>query len=1639
MKQKILKIMTVIMLIMTLTLANFLLLCVDVISYAIDATNIDMSTNHKNIEFMAYFEDEKGNKTTSLETVMNNNDLKLNLQISVKKEGYFNGAVSLETSNFIFNTDVVNADIKTISENTISLNQINAGDTKNIEVPISIIRDDKFDINLIDLESKILISGIYRDSTEKDIKINSIKELNLTLVSPYKDNMTGILEQKVITNKVLNYEGKEKRIIQMQVISGLEDNLYPIKSSLIEITTPKVSDKNPEDVIVNSMENLISTGNVITENDYNYNKDTGIININLENKIEDNKINWAKTGNDAFIVTYIFENIDEMPQLNSKISSQISLYDKNNTTINSNNSIELTNEEIDSVVTITNKQNEDNIYKGKLYAGISRDITYSTFINVNLANIADNIDIVEEQTVIEGENLLSNINTTYKTTKVNKEQMQKILGENGIITIINAENGNEIASISKDSETDENGYVNIIYSNEIKKIEVKTTKPEKFGKIEIINTKTISNIDANIVKNATNIKSTINGKYLKDNKETQLQEYVSNINLKETTTSAQLEINKDTLSAMTTNENVEIRVILQSKDESNELFKNPVIRVQLPEKFENIEITSIKLLYEDELRITSSKLVGTTIEIALEGEQTKYKEEAIEGAILIINANLTTSKKISSSTEQINLIYTNDNVNNYENGLDVGKSQKDISIISYAGIITTNKIADYGIEVINNEGNKDAKLAINDETKNIQISNEVINNVGNAVNNVNIIGTFPTKDAIENVNNIDVDINSMISINGIDPQRVKTYYSTNSKATQDLTNTDNLWTENVEDTKNVKRYLVTIDKLEPYEQVDFSYNMQIPEGLDYNKTLEEGYDVYYVNSETNVEESVDIDNVKLETGKGPVVDANLKVYVGNEEIKDVKDVKEGEILTYQIIVQNTGSEESTNISVQAKVPENTVYVEDNEVKYEMSDEESDFNPFNEYKEVKDVSFNIEKLLPGETVTKSYKVKVNADAEGKTVSNIVTINYGEVSKTSNEIVYTVKGADFELSMYAVDNSEGVLKNDYSYTYILNVTNISNVNKKHIKVNMNIPDIVELQNITYILNDECVMEEKNNYINIDELKAGEKVEIGIVIKTKSVTSSETQKGIISAHIEDGDVKYNSNSIELLVKPIKVETNISSTNSDSYVKEGDIIEYTVTMKNEGEETLNKVLVQNKISNMSTLLEVTKNGEILETEQYSEEDEVETGNSVIGISDELASGEQAEYKLKTAINKIPGNESSLEVIDSISIYSDTTEINNKEIKHILAPEQEITNNDEDNSSENNNDSNSQSNVNGNSTNNTDTTETKQLKSISGTAWIDEDEDGEKDSNEQLLNDLTVKLLNTKTNTFLKDTDGKEITVKTNQNGFYSFDSIERGEYIVIFEYDSAKYVLTSYEKDGIDSNNSSKVINKQILVNGEQRTVGATEIIKIENDNISNINIGLQKAKNFDLKLDKYISKVIIQNSKGTTTDEYKDTTFAKAEIDAKLMNSTTAVVEYTIKVTNTGDADAYVRKIADYISKDYKFSSDLNKDWYQSGNAIYNSSLSNEKIKSGESKEVKLIVTKQMTENNTGLINNTAEIVESYNDYGLKDNNDNNKASADLILSIKTGQIVTTLGLILVTIIIIGTLTYIIAKYVLRRKLI
>ena len=109
------------------------------------------------------------------------------------------------------------------------------------------------------------------------------------------------------------------------------------------------------------------------------------------------------------------------------------------------------------------------------------------------------------------------------------------------------------------------------------------------------------------------------------------------------------------------------------------------------------------------------------------------------------------------------------------------------------------------------------------------------------------------------------------------------------------------------------------------------------------------------------------------------------------------------------------------------------------------------------------------------------------------------------------------------------------------------------------------------------------------------------------------------------------------------------------------------------------------------------------------------------------------------------------------------------------------------------------------------------------------------------------------------------------------------------------------------------------------------------------------------------------------------------------------------------------SYARHTAWYLSNGLIFSSELNPDWYLSGNELYTNKLANEVINPGEEKEVKLVLTKTMTNDNVGVINNRAEIVEDYNEYGNKDINstpnnnmsgENDMGSADVIIGVATG---------------------------------
>ena len=116
-------------------------------------------------------------------------------------------------------------------------------------------------------------------------------------------------------------------------------------------------------------------------------------------------------------------------------------------------------------------------------------------------------------------------------------------------------------------------------------------------------------------------------------------------------------------------------------------------------------------------------------------------------------------------------------------------------------------------------------------------------------------------------------------------------------------------------------------------------------------------------------------------------------------------------------------------------------------------------------------------------------------------------------------------------------------------------------------------------------------------------------------------------------------------------------------------------------------------------------------------------------------------------------------------------------------------------------------------------------------------------------------------------------------------------------------------------------------------------------------------------------------------------------------------------------------------------------MNKDWYVGKDGIaYNTSLGNTVINPGETKEITLVLTKQMDENGNGIVHNTADLAEVYNEYGanhLGQSTDEAK-SADVIIGLKLGggEILAYISLIIATLGVIGLGAYYINKKVLNK---
>lgn len=1705
-KQKLLSTILAVMMLMSYvsTIGNA------VIASAINLTGQNSKTNHANVEFNSYFEGGTYSKTFEI-----GSEAKLYLELKVKNTGCLkNGTIQFLNTNFEIDSNSLNNNkVQSSSKNEIKLKQINnSNDSLIIEVPITILTDENVPSNLFNKIVNVKFTATYIDENGKE---NSIKkEINneVKWVETAEVELVGEITKYL----PYELEEEKGILVQAKIKSGLKDNSLPVAKTKLELTIPEIklseeSSISPERVTVIANTTLGTNGkesNEFSEENYSYNKEENKVEIEVINKEENGKISWNKNAVDEYIVTYVYtgEDIYNYMQEASKnaikgaleVKATLQAYNGEETEIEKTEKINYSIEESKGNILDASISNTKSISKGYIYANYDKALKEASNKEIETkkdtnyevsytAKVYDKylIDSVKFTTVAEKyidseEKEYSSKNDIYsKEVKISEKVFDKMLGEEGIIEITN-KNGEKLAEITKDTEKDNSGnYIANIAKSKVNEIIIKTSKPVTEGNITIIVEKAISadqTYSKEDMKNFEKITLGVNASTIISN-----SKKTSEVKLTEPVSKAEISIGTQNLSTVVENKDVEFRVLLDTSSNENALYKNPTLQIVLPENIEKLTIKSVDLLLEDELKIKNTKVTeqdGTKVlQINLEGTQTKYMDNGTskeveqqnvigKGANIIVKADITFKKLTPSKSANIILYYTNENSDLYEATKPqskartyslkaaetniTGMARTGVDVVSPNGVITENYMSGYeeNSNISNlTEEKQEQIISAFGTSKEVTIKGTIVNNHSNSIENVSILGRIPFSGnkqiggTEELGSNFNMKMKNEITTTGIDSSKVKVYYSTNGEATKDLTNIANGWTENPENLINIKSYLIAITgQVATETQFNFEYKVTLPENLNYEKSSYTTYRVYYNNVETpTIQESKLAGTIGLTTGNAPELSVEL------QSTADI--VREGQIVKMKATVTNTSSRTVNNVVLNAPVPENASFVgfTAGEPLYKINGDNRNITVGNiESGKSKEVSYYIQFNKNISNIPKEITQKVSVKADGITepiYSNEYKFNVqaGEISiyiiNPLDETIYQ-KGSTINC-MINCENIGGTLNNT-----IITVPLPQGIKYKSAKIN----NVESSDSVAY--------DEQNNIINVNigTLNSSSKISLELQV--------ENLEGIVNISAKakaDGIEEHYSNVIECEVEKVNLEIS-ELTATPRYVKEWERVTYTLTLTNKGKSAITGIKVVDELPE----------GLIFEQAIYPYANRTERVTTL------------KDGKVQINLGTINGGESK--TITIIAIAETLMDTNDKEVKNKISItannyDETITDpviniiepNTDDNGNENENGNgsgtgsgntsgseseggNGSGNANGNGSSNQGGQSTKRYK-ITGTAWLDNNKDGKRADDEEILPGIQVILINKLNSQLVKDIDtGEQKIATTNEKGQYEFSNIPSGEYLVIFLYDAGKYSVTQYQAEQVDTSYNSDAINMKITLDGEQRYAGVTNTIKITNENARDIDIGLYVSEKFDLRLDKYISKVTVTTpTNGTKVYKYDNySKITKADVYGKDVNNSNVIVEYKIVATNEGQIPGYAKKIIDYLPEDVRFNTELNKDWYIADNsgAVYNTSLANEKIEPGQSKEVTLILSLSITDKNIGtIVSNSAEIYESYNEQGIQDydsqeanklESEDDMSNADIILSVATGKIIIYTTLTLAIVMLLGFGIFEIKRYVLDKRI-
>ena len=1649
-------------------------------------TNISLATEESlgkqasesindNVEYDAKLAKNDDTNGYELEGTINEENLSINMQVEIKKEGYLkNAKILIESENGLsFEFAEEKNEKYQIEGNQISLSNISAGEKLDIKIPIKYKQRD--DIENLNKKINVKLIGTYVKNNGKESGISQNVVLKLIWHTNTEYTITSELRKYIPYNKGI--------ILQTSVTSLLPEQNNYVEKEELQIDAVNLDGYKIEKIIVSN-----KSEEDLKETEWDYNKEENKINIKIQNNKEALKSN-------EYLITYVLSGDKkvELPfNLNSKIDGTIFMFgtaEKIETELEKEYEVK---ESLGSIVSIDSESDKSiklgNILSNSLSEENAYKTNYETKFNIDVSSIEMCENVLIRSNTPEFENEDSTFETSkilFKQVKVSKDNFEKMLGQDGAIQIIN-ENNEVIATLNKNSKVDNNAYVVDIDTNNIC---IKTSKPQTEGILSIQTEKEIIKTEYSYeqIKTFSNINEKYTGSILyAENAESKVSDIENKIELEKPETNAELAISRKTLSTIADNNDIKLEVKLNNSSEENDLYKNPRFQLTFPEYINEVNVKNIAIANSEDVFKIASNEIGkdetgrNVLDITLEGTQTKYNSNTLSnGTSIIINCNMKLNLYTPTSNAKIEMKYLNENATKYKNEVNnVGYAETEVEYKAPVGVVSINRISNYentGKTLTSvDQGKVTDKIEIFDDAKVATMDIMVMNNNENDCNDIKILGRIPfkgNKDVTTGKDlgtTVDTELVSKINEDENNKSGATIYYSDNGEATEDLETVENNWTTNPENLGDIKSYLIVLDSYEmkPGEILKYTYQYKIPANLEHNANIYGSFKTIYnnLNQVTNIKEVSTADVVGLTTGVGPQIAVQTITNVKNS-------IKEYEKVKYTITIENTGSEVAENIKVDTKVPTGATVATHSS--YNSVESTKGWT----LKSDREIVTTIEKLNPGDIKKVEFFVQANKlptieeyyageDGFTKNEDGTYSINQSYVDEngttkyedkkidsipeiklvcestiTAEDLAKEIKTEDSGITVEksnlvaeeTIETKDSIAAENETIESKIQIKNNSNDTMKNIIVSKVLPEGLNYSD-SYIrgYEDDGITLKKiktTNYDSdsrtvtwvVDELKPGRTVLLTgdwVVGQLKENTYKDTIA--TKSNILVNGEQYQAGEVDITVGRPNLEVSQTSNQTNQYVKPGDQIKYTFTVKNTGSVRANNVTLTDTLPNEVSIKKLVYTVDGVEVSKVVAKNEDATVYTSI-----LPEG-KLEATVTAEVNNIDTAQRTITNVGKVE-SNDISKLNSNEVVNIIERTSDTVGTD----TEKDNTNKDTTNNNANNSQNTSNENVKDKYDIKGIAWLDKNKNGQRDSGDNKLAGIEVKLINSKTAEQVNKT-------VTNQDGEYQFSNLENGTYIVMFYYDNSKYALAEYKKQNVAEDKNSDVI----ATTENDKTVATTDVITIENGSKSNIDIGLVEATTFDLALTKAISKVTVQTKNGTKSYDFDNTDLAKVDINAKYLSGATVIVEYTFTVKNEGELEGYAKQLVDYMPKELEFNTELNKNWHKGNDGnLYTEELANTPIQAGESKTVKLVLTKAMTDTNTGIVNNQAEISKDYNKAGIadkdstpgdQDQKDDDMSSADLIIGVKTGE-----TLIYISAIIAGIVAVIIAVIVIKKN--